>query len=89
MFSLTSDWLRPERSGNRSFKQMSNPALGPTQTPTQRVTVLFPGVKRKGRGHNQPPSSSNEVTKSVQIYTPSVPLVAVYRVNFTLTFTFP
>jgi len=35
-------------------------------------TVLFPGVKRTGRGVNHPPPSSVEVRERVNLYSPSV-----------------
>jgi hypothetical protein len=57
------------------FPHPSRPALGPTQTPTQWVPCLFPGVKRPGRVVAQPPPSRAEVKEigELYLYSPSGP----------------
>jgi hypothetical protein len=52
-----------ESRWGRDFPHPSIPALGPTQPPIQRV-----GVKRAGRGFDQPSPSSAEVKERVQLY---------------------
>jgi hypothetical protein len=49
-------------------------------------TGAFPGVKRPGRGVKNPPRSSAEVKKGVELYlySPSEAFMAYSRVNFTL-----
>jgi hypothetical protein len=57
-----------ESSFQARFPHPSRPALGPTQVPIQWVSRLFPGVARQGRGVLQPPPSSAEVKKSVELF---------------------
>jgi hypothetical protein len=49
-------------------------------------TGAFPGVKRMGRGADEPSSSDTEVKETVELYL--WPFVACSRVKFTFTFTF-
>jgi len=51
-------------------------------------TGSFPGLKRPGRGVDNPPSSSAEVIEIVELYlySPFWAFVACYRVIFTFTF---
>jgi len=56
---IESRWMG--RGGGRDFPHPSRPVLGPTQPPIQWVPGLSPGVKRPGRGVDQPPASSAEV----------------------------
>jgi hypothetical protein len=50
-------------------------------------TGSFPGVKRPGRGVENPPPFSADVKERVELnlYSPSGPLWPVRRVNFTFT----
>jgi hypothetical protein len=70
-----------ESRWGRDFPHQSRPALGPTQPPVQWVPVSFPGVKRPGRGVDQPPSSSARVKERVELYlySPSGPSWPVLR----------
>ena len=58
----------------RNFPKPSRPALGPTQTPIQRVPAHSSGVKRPRRGINPLPPSSANVKERVTLsfYSPSV-----------------
>ena len=49
-------------------------------------TGAFLGVKRTGRGANDPSSSNTEVKEEVELY--FWPFLACSRVTFTFTFTF-
>ena len=49
-------------------------------------TGALPGVKRMGRGADEPSSSDTEFKKIVKLYI--WPILACSRVKFTVTFTF-
>ena len=51
----------------RDFPHLPRPALGPTQFPIQWVPGLFTGVKRPGRGVDQPPLPIAEVKERVEL----------------------
>jgi hypothetical protein len=56
------------------FATASEPAVGPTQPPNQRILrTLTPGVKRSKREADHSPPSSSEV-KSEQTYTSTPPI---------------
>ena len=61
------------------FLHASRPALGPTQPPIQWVLGLYRGVKRPGRGVDNPPPSSAKVEGRVELYicSPSGPTWSV------------
>ena len=61
-------FLVTSRSEGARFSAPSRPSLRPTQPPLQWVPGHFPGVKRPGRGGDQPPTSSAEVKERVQPY---------------------
>jgi hypothetical protein len=47
-------WSRDSSVVGPDGPHLSNPALGPTQPPTQWVPCLFPGVNQPGRGVDHP-----------------------------------
>ena len=55
---------------------------------TQPPILSFPGVKRLGRGIDNPPPSSADVKERVELYLCPIlwAVVAGLRVNFTFTF---
>jgi hypothetical protein len=53
LYTKVSSYL--ESQWGRNFLHPARPVLGPTQPPVQWVEVSFPGVKRPGRGVDQPP----------------------------------
>jgi hypothetical protein len=63
--------LRAGRSGDRISVGEKDFSLRPNQPSVQWVPGLFPGVKRTGRGDDNPPSSSAEVKERVELYCPS------------------
>ena len=64
-----------ESRWRRDFPHPSRPALGHTQPPVLGIPGLSPGVKRPGRGVDQPSPSSVEVKERVELhlYSPSRP----------------
>jgi len=80
-----------ESRWGRDFPHLSRPSLGPTQPPIQWLPVLFPRVKRPGRGVNHLHTHLKPRLKKEYRY-PLLPLRAFVfcsRVNFTFTFTTP
>jgi hypothetical protein len=66
--SRYSDWLRAGRSGDRipvGVRFFAHVQTSPGAHPASCTmgTGSFPGVKRPGRGADNPPPSSTEVTK--------------------------
>jgi hypothetical protein len=57
-----------ESRWGRDFPHPSRPALWPTQSPLKWVPGLSPGIKRPGRGVDQPTPSSAEGNDRVQLY---------------------
>jgi hypothetical protein len=57
-----------ESRWRRDFPHPARPALEPTQTPTQWVPGVFPGVKRLGRGFDYLGPSKAEVKEIVELY---------------------
>ena len=57
-----------ESRWGRDFPQPSRPALGPTQPPVKWVPGFFPGVKRPGRGADNPPPSKRRGHGRVELY---------------------
>ena len=51
----------------RDFSHPSISALEPTQPPIQWVPALLSGVKRPGRGVDNPPPPSAEVKERVEV----------------------
>jgi len=51
-------------------------------------TGAFPGVKRMGRGANEPSSSDTEFKQTVELYVYMWPILACSGVKFTFTVTF-
>ena len=71
--SRCSDSLRAGWSGDRILMQATFSApvhTGPGADPASytMVTGSFPGIKRPGRGVDDPPLSSAEVTERIQLY---------------------
>ena len=52
----------------RYFRRPSRPALGLTQPLYNGYRIRFPGVKRPGRGVNQPPPLITEVKEGIELY---------------------
>jgi hypothetical protein len=50
------------------FPHPSRPVLGPIQNPIQWVSVLFPRIKRPGRGVDHPLPLNAEVKERVELY---------------------
>ena len=71
--SRYSDSLRAGRSGNRipvGERFSAQLQTGPEAHPASYTmgTGSFPGIKRPGRGVDNPPTSSAKVKKRVQLY---------------------
>ena len=71
----------------RDFSHPSRPTLGPTQPPVKWVPGLSQGVKRPGRGADQPPPSKFRGQERVELYlySPSGPSWPVIGSTFTFT----
>lgn len=57
------DGPRIESQWVRGFPQPSRPPLGSTQPPIEWVPGVFTGVKRSGRGVNDPPRLAQRLKK--------------------------
>ena len=82
-YGLDGPVIESQWRGGRVIPHPSWPALGPTQPPIQWVPGAFPEVKRPERGVNNPPRSSADVKKRVELYlySPSEAFMVSYRVN--------
>ena len=72
----------------RIFRTLPNRPWGPLSLLYGGNRVLFPGIKRPGRGFNYPSSSSAEVKERVELYIFSIsgPSWPVLMGNFTFSF---
>jgi hypothetical protein len=74
LLSRYSDWLRIGRPGDgirvegETFGTRPDRPWGPPSLLYSRYRVSFPGVKRPGRGVNQPHPSSAKVKETVELY---------------------
>jgi hypothetical protein len=70
----------------RYFRNRSDWPWGPPSLLYNGYRVPFPGVRRPCRGVVHPPANSADVKERVEpyLYSPSIPIVACFRVNFTL-----
>ena len=70
------DGMGIESRWGQDFLYPSSPGLEPTQLLVQRVTSLFPGVKRRARGVNYPSQLQPRLNKEYSYTSP--PLLKIH-----------